>query len=269
MFLRKRHVHMGLGLAMALTATAGVSAIVPSTASASTKSTTACGTAAGTYYTKVMSLHPLAYYRLDETAGPTACDDSGNGIDGTYAESGITYGIPGALKNSSDTAVSSAGGVDPVTANSTELPTGSPSFTMEGWFTTTSSQDQMLVDMGTEDEDGVVGLGLWNSDTSLMIDLYDDSVNFAIPANDHLSKGKWHFIAVTHSAKGKFVGYLDGKKLGSVSHGALDLQGQTLRIGWWVDTVYNQPWIGSMDEVAVFAKTLTAKQIAAEYTAAH
>lgn len=261
----RKAIRMTAGIAIAFSASIGLCTVLSQNAGASTPS---CGTTTGTYYSEVMSLHPLAYYRLDETSGSTACDDSGNGNNGTYASSGITYGVKGALKNSSDTAVSSAGGVDPVTVSSSQLPTGSPAFTMEGWFSTTSTQDQMLVDMGTNaNTDGVVGLGLWNSDSTLMIDLYQDSVNFSIPATKHLSNGKWYFIAVTHSTKGKFVGYLNGKKLGSVKHGALNLQGGTLRIGWWVDTVYNQPWNGSMDEVAVFSKVLTPTEISSEYSA--
>jgi Concanavalin A-like lectin/glucanases superfamily len=262
-----RTVHVTAGIAIALIGSVGFLAVVPQTAGAATS---ACGTATGAYYNEVMSLHPLAYYRLDESVGPTACDDSGNNNSGTYSSSGINYGVPGALKTSTDPAISSAGGANPVTVNASDIPTGSPAFTMEGWFTTTSTQDQMLVDIGTNaDTDGVVGLGMWNSDSLLYIDCFRDDVSFPIPSKKDLSDGKWYFIAVTHSAKGKFVGYLDGKSLGSVKHTALDLQGQTLRIGWWVDTVYNQPFIGSMDEVAVFPKALSATQVAAEYTAGH
>jgi Concanavalin A-like lectin/glucanases superfamily len=265
----RRAVRVTAGFAVAVLGSVGFLAVVPQSAGAATKpATSACGTATGTYYKEVMSLHPLAYYRLDESAGLTACDDSGNGNSGTYAASGVDYGVPGALKNSTDTAISAEGGANPVTVDSSSLPTGSPAFTMEGWFSTTSTQDQMLVDMGTNaDTDGVVGLGVWNSDSLLYIDMFRDDVNFPIPSKKVLSDGKWYFIAVTHSAKGKVVGYLDGKSLGSVTHGALDLQGQELRIGWWVDTVYNQPFIGSMDEVAVFPKALSATQVAAEYSA--
>jgi hypothetical protein len=231
----------------------------------------ACGSTTGTYFNKVMALHPLAYYRLDEPAGPTACDDSGNNNTGTYSSSGVTYGVKGALKGSTDTAVSSAGGIDPVAVASSKLPTGNATFTLEGWFTTTSGQDQMLVDMGQASGNGIVGLGLWNSDSQLKIDLYNDSTNTAFPIspNKHLDNGKWHFIAVTHSAKGKLVGYVDGMKVGAAKLPALSLQGGTLRIGWWVDTSFNQMWIGSMDEVALFSSALTSSQIAAQYAAGH
>jgi hypothetical protein len=262
--VRNRAARVGITLSTLAIGSLAAVAMLPGTASAKP----VCGSSAGTYYTQVKADHPLAYFRLDETTGPTACDDSGNGNNGTYASSDLTYGVTGALKSSTDTAISSDGTIDPVTVNSSSLPTGSPNFTLEGWFATKSTQDQMLVDMGQEGQDQVVGLGMWNSGSLLYIDLYQDDLNFAIPSTDKILNGKWHFIAVTHSAtSGKFVAYLDGKKLGSAAHGALNLAGGTLRIGWWVDTVFNQPFNGSMDEVAAFPAVLTAKQITAQYTA--
>lgn len=141
---------------------------------------------------------------------------------------------------------------------------------MEGWFATTSANDQMLVDIGQQSHDAVAGLGIWNSGSSLMIDLYTDSVSFPIPAGKNVLDGNYHFIAVSYSAAGdKFTGYLDGKKLGKTIHaGPLSLGGGTLRIGWWVDTVFNQPFNGSMDEVAVFPSTLSTTTIKAQYQAA-
>jgi hypothetical protein len=59
---------------------------------------------AGTYGNTVLADKPLAYWRFDETAGPTAHDSSGNCVDGTY-KGPVTYGTTGALWNNADTAV--------------------------------------------------------------------------------------------------------------------------------------------------------------------
>jgi hypothetical protein len=257
----------GVGVLGGLTA-AGAGAAAPGLAGGA--AAPPCGGSAGKYYKAVVKAHPVAYYRLDEVGGPTACDDSGNSNSGTYASSGITYGVAGALTSSTDPAVSANGTVDPVTASPTDLPTGNTNFTMEGWFATTSTNDQMLVDIGQESKDAVAGLGIWNSGSTLMIDLYTDSVSFPIPSGTNVLDGKYHFIAVTYSAASeKFTGYLDGKKLGKTIHaGPLALGGGTLRIGWWVDTVYNQPFNGSMDEIAVFPSALSKTTIKAQYAAA-
>ena len=47
---------------------------------------------------------PVGYWRLDEPTGPLAKDASGNGNDGSYLGA-LTFGVPGVLPASADTAV--------------------------------------------------------------------------------------------------------------------------------------------------------------------
>src|SRR5205823_5641858 len=53
--------------------------------------------AASPYASAVIGDHPSVYYRLAETAGPTAHDSSGHSQHAQYSSSGITHGVQGAL----------------------------------------------------------------------------------------------------------------------------------------------------------------------------
>ncbi len=56
------------------------------------------------YRDLVLSRNPVAYWRLGETAGPTAHDETHNGHDGTYVGN-PTFGQPGAIQGDPDSAV--------------------------------------------------------------------------------------------------------------------------------------------------------------------
>jgi len=83
------------------------------------------------YASAILADHPSIYYRLDETAGPTAFDSSGQGQNGQYG-AGVTYNVPGALAGDPDTAVS--GTAEILSAPSTALPSGSAARSYEMWF---------------------------------------------------------------------------------------------------------------------------------------
>ena len=53
---------------------------------------------------KVMSLNPVGYWRLGESSGPTAYDETGS-HNGTYASQDMTYSETGLLSGDSNTCV--------------------------------------------------------------------------------------------------------------------------------------------------------------------
>jgi len=87
------------------------------------------------YRDAVLAKSPIAYWRLGETAGPTAADETGNGHDGTYLGN-PTLGQPGAILGDSNTAVQFTG------ANYVEIPdsadfsqpTSTVGLTVEAWM---------------------------------------------------------------------------------------------------------------------------------------
>ena len=45
-------------------------------------------------------------------------------------------------------------------------------------------------------------------------------------------------------------------------------EGRPVRIGFWVDALFNKPFDGGLDEIAVYPSALTADQISRHYAAA-
>src|SRR5207302_541498 len=99
-----------------------------------------------TYPNAVLADFPLVYYRLDETGCCNAADASGNANTGTYAAASITYGAPGLLSGSADTAIATAG-VAAVSRDAAFLPSGGAR-TVEIWAKTSSNASQALFSYG-------------------------------------------------------------------------------------------------------------------------
>jgi hypothetical protein len=86
------------------------------------------------YATTILADNPVAYYRLDETTGTTAHDQTSNHYDATLS-GGFTLSQPGALSNDSDTAIAfaSTGMLSlPRTLNYTTF----SAFSLEFWINT-------------------------------------------------------------------------------------------------------------------------------------
>jgi hypothetical protein len=158
---------------------------------------------------------------------------------------------------------------------------GSANFTLEGWFKTTARQDQMVVDIGQMGAQNMAGIGPWSNHVSstyvvspgtrdyISFDTYDGTFQFdAHSAGIDVFDGKWHYVAVSFSGgSGVATVYLDNHTLGAQA--VPDRPSESpVRIGFWVDTIYNQPFNGGLDEIAVYPSALTADRIAAHYAAA-
>ena len=239
----------------------------------SSASAAVCGTP-NAYSTAVLADGPLSYFRLDESGGSTICDSSATPTNGTYG-AGVSYGTPGATTG--DAAITATAGI----GNAGPGLSGSHDFTLEGWFRrTTTTQDQTLVAIGAAGKGHIAGLNLWTTTTrgnypiaaasSIGLDTYE-SINQwdTAPAGVNLWDGKWHYVAVTYSAAADVAtAYVDGQSLGTRTPIALSITAGPILLGHWVDTVINQPLIGSANDIAVYPTALPAGRIAAHYQAA-
>ncbi|MDI3298349.1 MAG: FGLLP motif-containing membrane protein, partial [Bacillota bacterium] len=204
----------------------------------------------------VLADHPVLFYPLDEPGGTTARDASGHGNDGTYAPAGVHH---------QGGAIVLTGTANPVTGPASAIPPGDHSFTLEGWFRTTAKQDEMVVDMGLAAHQQIAGVGIWDRNT-LMVDLYAGAVGFPLdPARTNLRDGRWHMLDVTYDAGTRTLTvYADGVRAGSQRLAApMDFRGGAVRVGYWVDTIYNRPFNGAIRDVAIFWQALPAARIAA------
>ncbi len=81
---------------------------------------------------------------------------------------------------------------------------------------------------------------------------------------DVVDDGKWHHVAVTWNAKKQegFI-YTDGKE-GTFEvgyNGCPDNKGNTLRLGYSESMFHSEPFVGLMDEVRFYNRSLTDKEV--------
>lgn len=242
--------------------------LVPSTIAGVLNPKTAHASSA--YESAVLGDSPSVYHRLGESSGTTAADDSGNGVTGAYASSGVTYGVGGAVSGDADTAVTDTGGNTLVTASDSGLPSGSSARTMEMWLKTTadptsssgSNSYTILMLYGSSpnsgSDDSFAGIYMF-SPTSLMVGYgYSDEEYFTAPYA--LNDGQWHLLDV--ASDGTYIDtYVDGQRIGQAT------LNQTLNtrlggFGYNVMGLSNQYAINAnLDEVAVYPSALSADHI--------
>ncbi len=222
--------------------------------------------ASSAYETAVLADSPAVYYRLNETSGTTASDDSGNGNAGTYAASGITYAATGALASDTDTAISTSGGTAiPVSAGGSFLPSGSTSRTAEIWAKT-SQTGRYFMSWGPTSGDAAGSQFNIYLISATSLEVYTGAgqaaqVTSPIPLNDNA----WHMYDFVYD--GTYITfYIDGQQVIADNVGTLTTQtGSGLQIG---NTTGATALTGSIDEPAIYPSALTATRINAHWRAA-
>src|SRR5260221_9509070 len=111
------------------------------------------------YSAAVLADSPIRYYRLSDTTGQAA-DATGNGHNGGYYSSGVTYSAVGPFAGS--TGVTLDGSVGRITLPTDFMPTGNSSWTLEGWCYVTTTAGQYIVQFGTSASGQAVGLYVTN-----------------------------------------------------------------------------------------------------------
>ncbi|MDQ1396332.1 MAG: hypothetical protein QOG64_1591, partial [Acidimicrobiaceae bacterium] len=212
----------------------------------------------------VRSDSPVAYWRLDEAAGNTMADYSGNGRNGFYPAQTLR-GVPSGLPGDSDSAVKGLG-VGPVAtvANPTFLPTANAARTAEAWFNSSVAGWHSIVSYGTYGGTGQV-FTLYADSGTVEIDSYGNYADFT--TGHVITDGQWHHIAGTWDGT-TAVAYLDGVRLGSQPLPAFNttLNADGLQIGQTVGcNCYDTT--AAIDDVAIYAAALAPARIEAHVRA--
>lgn len=197
------------------------------------------------YRAAVLADSPASYWRLDDS-GRTARDLMGRRM--AIASGGVTFGVPGALLNDSNTAVTFNG-----TDGKIDLgPIASP-HTVELWMKTASSDSTPIFS----------NRDLLGQYVYLATFLHNPHVfeGFNLFGGANLTNDRWHHVVYTYSGiTGKV--YVDGR-----------LDGETTWLrregGWEASLAYDAAsrthFKGSVDEVAVYDRALTAEQVRNHY----
>ena len=151
----------------------------------------------GTYNQTVLSDNPSFFWPLNDT-GSTASDASPNGFNGTYT-GGTTQGVAGPLTGSTATSFDGQSG----NVYSQTAVNGPQTFSVEGWFKTTTNTGGKLIGFGNNQtgmssnydrhiymmNDGQLVFGIWNNATE------------TIETPNTYNDGQWHYIVATLTAR--------------------------------------------------------------------
>lgn len=220
-----------------------------------------------TYGKAVYNDSPDLYWRLGEAQGPTAYDVSPNQANGTYS-GGVTYGAPGAVAGTSDTAVTFDGLTGTIGSN--QQVTNPTVYSEELWFKTTTTHGGKLIGFGNQQfglstnydrhvymvNSGQLVFGTWTGQTN------------TATSPDSYNDGKWHYMVATQGPDGMSL-YVDGQLVATNPQTQAQPYTGYWRVGgdsdWGGDSPY---FAGSIDEAAVYSHELTPSQVVAHFQAA-
>ncbi len=221
------------------------------------------------YRDVILGDNPIMYWRLGETSGTIAYDETANHRDATYIHQPF-LGLHGAIANDTNTSVG-FNGCNFCNQYVGWIPTSSYSgaFTVEAWvkekqinpvetfFDTRTKTADFSFDFKFDTLAGKeihfdVGDGTqWLSNSSVPFDF---------------KRNVWYYVAAVVTTTGATY-YVDGSAIGSVTYSGTPLlfdPAHKVQIG--TNTRYDsESFYGPIDEVAVYGYALTADQIAAHY----
>lgn len=210
---------------------------------------------------------PTGWWRLGESSGTIAADSSGNGWTGTYV-GGATFDSRGGLiYGTNDTAIG-FDGVDDGVVIPGQVITAFP-VTIECWveYTTTATGWLVSVPIGTK-----------HADVLINVDGPAGSLQATINPNGALTgvfntittaafnDGKTHHVvAVFNDGASSPTLYIDGQAVSVTNTGASRTSTADTNLYIGTDSGRVHPVTATIDEVAVYARALTASQVATHY----
>jgi hypothetical protein len=217
----------------------------------------------------VLDAKPLAYWRLNEFTGPLAADATGRGHHAAY-EAGITFYLDGprpaefASKEEINRATHFVGGR--LRARLEQL---GERYSVSLWAWNGMPNDGRDVsgwlfsrgpDFGLNAASEHLGIGGKSGHTGKLVFFQGDNGSSVVAGKTELPRWQWHHIALVRDGQ-KVRAYLDGQfeiettlpaKSAPAGFGQLFLGGRS-------DNDSN--WEGRLDEIAVFDRALTAREV--------
>ncbi|TAM60406.1 hypothetical protein EPN52_05065, partial [bacterium] len=253
--------------------TAGASSLSPQQNKAGARGTRRLHTAAvssDAYSTAVLSDGPISYYRLDDT-GTVAFDSSPSGFNGTIGSS-VTTGVPGLLASSSDPAMRFPGqrtsaGVVAVPPHTAFRVTSQ--VTMECLISFSAAPATYTVVLSYGTDASYAPYDLYFSGGKLFAQFALSSGILTVSTPSALQTNTTYDVVATYDGTTANL-YLNGAPVASATKTGTFIDYDTthgLAIG--DDAGFSDPaYAGTIDEVAIYAKPLTAARVQAHYAAA-
>ncbi|MBE7163427.1 MAG: PKD domain-containing protein, partial [Williamsia herbipolensis] len=215
---------------------------------------------ADSYGKAVYNLDPTLYWRLGDT-GTTAADSGQQLNSGTY-EGDYSQGADGPFASAGKAVDFNSG-----RAISSVAVSNPRSYTLEGWFRTTTTRGGKLIGFGNASsgnssaydrhvymrDDGHLDFGVWTGQTNIA------------SSPTALNDGAWHYLAATQGPGGMTL-YVDGAAVATNPQtDAQDYSGFWRIGGDWTWNSSSDTFDGQLDEMAVYPTVLSASDIANHY----
>jgi signal peptidase I len=257
------------GAVLALVAPVAVSGAA-ATFTAVTGNPTSTFAAAKNWSCTSLNTSASLYFPLQDSAGPTAVNSgtAGTSANGTYSSTGVTYRTAGPECNAStESAITLDGTAGAVWT--TQSVTGPQTFTVQTWFTTTTTRGGKLVGFGN----GNAGAASSTYDRhiymtnagKLVFGVYSSGY-YTVASPSSYNDGRWHLVTATFSSGTGMRLYVDGGLVNQGSAPAAENATGSWRIGYdsistWPDAPTSPYFAGSLAHVAIYPSVLSAGEV--------
>lgn len=221
----------------------------------------------------VLGMLPDAYWRLGESSGTTAVDETGNGHDGEYNGSPV-LGVLGLIAGDSDTSVDFDGSNDYIRLPADPVYQSVTSFTVMMWLaldydSSGTQSDRLFVVWESGDGGNQSFLCTLNSGGFRLLKQNDDGTSDDLTVNPTYAVDEVHQVVFLWDGSDIKI-YWDGTETGSLaSSKAIRNRTNDAYIGQGGsgDPPPKFSVDGTLDEVAWWRRALTAQEIADLYNA--
>ncbi len=229
------------------------------------------------YYAAVMHDNPILYLRFGEDAGTSAGDEIDGGPTGIYPSAGVTFGVPGALENDTNTAIELDGTSTIQMPRSADFSALSP-FSVEVWLDAIDASAEPAYAFALDHERST-GRGGWDvvvspvdgsqNAVTIVFERYADATTNVSLSSESASTGTYHHVVGTFDSQLNEHIYVDGvlalSAAANISIPAVP--------GPWSIGAQNCPctmsgFVGRLDELAIYEAALSADQVKAHFAAA-
>ena len=225
--------------------------------------TTGSTSVSKTYSATVLADHPVAYWRMDDAAGSTMADASGNANNGRYV--GIySLGQTGAIAGGAVAFDGQSGAASVMNSPSLQVNT----VTIEAWIKKRTDTEYGVYVAKNVEPGGGAGSGwfeLLNSHHNGRLEFRVTSDGApAILSNTTLALNTWYYVVATYDGAVAKL-YVNGKLDGTLKVTAVPKQtSDPLFIGRRMDGLFND---AALADVAIYSAALSAERIAAHWQA--
>jgi len=215
------------------------------------------------YQSEVLADNPNGYWQLNEAAGPTVLDYSGNGLDMT-AFNTPTFGVPGPVINNTAVSFDAANSEYLRVPDPTSLLQTGDIFTIELWSKKTNNPATFQILYNKDTGAGSISLQFEGDEKIRLVRRPGDNV---VRTNVAIIDTDWHYFASVKNGAVSTIMYLD---MIDVSDTVTDFTFVSNANDLTVAILGNLsfPFNGSLAQVAYYPSALSVARLQAHFDAA-